>query len=458
MKKLIIITVVLAIAAVAGYFGYEQIQAQQEVELTGASEDNLRVDTGIDRVMAEGKIIPLQEVSLSAQTSGRVVELFVSEGDSVVEGDALLQLDTTDEEIAIRQAEAGVTQAKATLETAQAGWLQAQLNLDVANLGVRSAEADLALLQSGPTTAQITLTERNVAVAEAAINQAGSNLSLVTEGATSAQIAAAQAQVTAAQKAYDNALKIYQPILQDENSNEADREQASFLLTASLSGLSSAQAALDALLAGATNAERNAAGSGVTIASNQRDAVAAQLDLLLAGTRAEQIAIATASLQQAQDRVLEAEVGTAIAETAVTQAEAALAEAEAALTTAAYNRSERTLVAPIAGTVAAIYIKEDEVAQVGMPIVILADFSQWLVETTDLTELDVVEVARGLAVAVEVDAFPGEILSGVVTDISSVSANVLGDVTYSVTVEMTDDQGMPLRWGMTAVASMDTTK
>ena len=66
MKKLIIITVVLAIAAVAGYFGYEQIQAQQEVELTGASEDNLRVDTGIDRVMAEGKIIPLQEVSLSA--------------------------------------------------------------------------------------------------------------------------------------------------------------------------------------------------------------------------------------------------------------------------------------------------------------------------------------------------------------------------------------------------------
>ena len=456
MKKLVIITVVLAIAAVAGYFGYEQIQAQQEVEPTGASEDSLRVDTGIDRVTAEGKIIPLQVVNLSAQTSGRVAELFVSEGDSVVAGDALLQLDTTDEEIAIRQAETGVTQAKATLESTQAGWLQAQLNLDVANLGVRSAEADLALLQSGPTTAQITLIERNVAVAEATVNQAGSNLSLVTEGASSAQIAAAQAQVTAAQKAYDAALKIYRPVLQDENSNETDREQASFLLTASLSSLSSAQAALDALLAGATNAERNAAGSGVTIASNQRDAVAAQLDLLLAGTRAEQIAIATASLQQAQDKVLEAEVGAAIAETAVTQAEAALAEAEAALTTAAHNLSERTLVAPIAGTVAAIYIKEDEVAQVGTPIVILADFSQWLVKTTDLTELDVVEVARGLAVALEIDAFPGEILSGVVSDISSVSAKVLGDVTYSVTVEVTDDQGVPLRWGMTAVVNVDT--
>ena len=456
MKKLVIITVVLAIAAVAGYFGYEQIQAQQEVEPTGASEDSLRVDTGIDRVTAEGKIIPLQVVNLSAQTSGRVAELFVSEGDSVVAGDALLQLDTTDEEIAIRQAETGVTQAKATLESTQAGWLQAQLNLDVANLGVRSAEADLALLQSGPTTAQITLIERNVAVAEATVNQAGSNLSLVTEGASSAQIAAAQAQVTAAQKAYDAALKIYRPVLQDENSNETDREQASFLLTASLSSLSSAQAALDALLAGATNAERNAAGSGVTIASNQRDAVAAQLDLLLAGTRAEQIAIATASLQQAQDKILEAEVGAAIAETAVTQAEAALAEAEAALTTAAHNLSERTLVAPIAGTVAAIYIKEDEVAQVGTPIVILADFSQWLVKTTDLTELDVVEVARGLAVALEIDAFPGEILSGVVSDISSVSAKVLGDVTYSVTVEVTDDQGVPLRWGMTAVVNVDT--
>ena len=87
---------------------------------------------------------------------------------------------------------------------------------------------------------------------------------------------------------------------------------------------------------------------------------------------------------------------------------------------------------------------------------ILADFSQWLVETTDLTERDVVEVARGLAVAIEVDAFPGEILAGVVTDISSVSANVLGDVTYSVTVGVTDDQGVPLRWGMTAVVNVDT--
>jgi multidrug resistance efflux pump len=456
MKKIIIVVVLVAVT-VAAYFGYQQIQAQQ-VEATAVTEDSLRVDTGIDQVMAEGRIIPLHEAHLSAQTAGLVTELFVPEGAIVDAGDTLLQLDTTDEQIIVRQANAGVTQAEANLETAQAGLLLAQLSLDVAHLSVRSAEADLALIQSGPTTAQIVLTERNVAVAEAAVNQAANSVSLVTEGASAAQIAAAQAQVTAAQKAYDNALKIYQPILQDENSNEADREQASLLLSASLSSLNSAQAALNALLAGATNAERNAAAGGVIVASNQRDAAAAQLDLLMVGTRAETIAIARASLQQAQDMVHEAELSVAIGETAVTQAGAALAEAKDALAAAEYNLSKRTLVAPIAGTVVVINAKVGEVAQAGMPIIVLADFSQWVVETTDLTELDVVEVAQGLAAALEIDAFPGETLSGVVTDISSISANVLGDVTYRVTVEVTDDQGLPLRWGMTAVVDVDTTE
>jgi len=283
-------------------------------------------------------------------------------------------------------------------------------------------------------------------------------LGLVNEGASNAQIAAAQAQVTAAQKAYDSALKAYQPVLQNEDASAEAKEQASLLLSASLSSLNSAQAALESLLTGASSSERNAAAGGVTVANNQRDAAAAQLDLLLAGTRPEQITIATAAVQQAQDAVAEAELGVANAETAVTQAEAGVAEAEAALALAENNLAKRSLVAPIDGTVAAINTKEGEVAAAGTPVITLADFSQWLVETTDLTELDVVEVARGLPVSVALDAFPDETLSGVVTDISSVSANVLGDVTYSVTVELTDDQDLPLRWGMTAVVDVDTTE
>ncbi len=161
MKKIIIVVAVIAVISIAAYFGYQQYQGQQEEEeaATAVTEDTNRVDTGIDQVRAEGQIVPLQEANLSVLTAGPVAALFVAEGDVVAAGDPLLQLDTTDEEIAVRQAQAGVTQAEANLETAQAGLLLAQLNLEVARLGVRAAEADLTLLEAGPTAAQIDLSE-----------------------------------------------------------------------------------------------------------------------------------------------------------------------------------------------------------------------------------------------------------------------------------------------------------
>ncbi|MCP4363359.1 MAG: HlyD family efflux transporter periplasmic adaptor subunit [Chloroflexi bacterium] len=460
VKRLLIGIVLIAVIGGGAYYGYQQWQANQETEEAAATvdADSLRVDTGIDLVTAEGRVIPLQETNLSSQTTGAVVEILVTEGDMVEAGDPLLRLATTDQEIAITQAEVGITQAEANIETAQVGLLLAQLNLEAANLAVRAAEADLALLEAGPTDAQVALSEQNVAVAEAGINQAGANQNLTLEGATSAQIAAAQAQLSAMQAAYDNALKSYQPVLQNPDSDEEAREQAGYRLNSASESLNAAQAALDSLLTGASNSERTAASSGVAVAANQRDAAQAQVDLLLAGTRPEQIAIAEASLQQTQDAVTEAELGVTNAETAVTQAEAALSEAEAALALAENALTKRTLTAPFAGTIADVHAKVGEIAQAGLPVITLADFSQWQVETTDLTELNVVEVSRDLPVSVQIDAFPGEEISGWVTDISEVSNNVLGDVTYIVTVALEDDNNLPLRWGMTAVVDVDTEK
>ena len=53
--------------------------------------------------------------------------------------------------------------------------------------------------------------------------------------------------------------------------------------------LDSAQAALDSLNAGATNAQRLAAAGGVTVAQANRDLAVGELELLLAGPTAEQI-------------------------------------------------------------------------------------------------------------------------------------------------------------------------
>jgi len=96
-----------------------------------------------------------------------------------------------------------------------------------------------------------------------------------------------------------------------------------------------------------------------------------------------------------------------------------------------------------------------QVVSPGVAVLTLADLSGWLVETTDLTELDVVAVAAGLPATVKIDAIPNETLTGKVTDIAAVSSLNRGDVTYSVTIALDEASDLPLRWGMTAFVTVD---
>lgn len=456
-KRLGIGIIVVAVLGGAGFWGYTQFLAPDTDEAAEETDvDALNVDTGIDLVAAEGVVLPLADAQLSFQTGGQLVEVLVEEGDPVSAGDALLKLDSIDQEIAISQAEAALTQAQANVETAEAGLLAAQTGLEVAQIGVTSAEAQLALTKAGPTDAQIALSEKSVAAAEASITQAAGSRDATLEEASSSEVSAAQAQLQAAQASYDQALKSYQPILQSDKPDDDVREQAQLQLNAALASLQSAQANLDEVLAGATSGERTAAYAGVQVAANQRDAAQAQFDLVLAGAKPEQIAVAEAGVDQAEASVTESELRIASAETAVTQAQAALVEAESALAAAQSALEKRTLTASFAGTVASIPVKEGQVMTPGVPVLTLADLSGWQIETTDLTELSVVTIAKGFEVEVTIDAFPGETFTGVVSDISSVSDVVRGDVTYVVTVDLGDGVDVPLRWGMTAFITIDS--
>ncbi len=458
-RRLIIGIVVLAIILVGGYLIYSQFiapSAEETAETETVDVNEISVETNLDTVAAEGQIVPLDDTMLSFQLGGQVEAILVAEGDTVVVGDALIQLDTTDQELALTQAETGVIQAQANLQTAQAGMLSAQAGLQAAEVAVKSAEAQLALLQSGATDEQIAVSEAGAAVAQAAVNQAAGNRDASLESASAASIRAAEAGVAAAQAQYNATLRQYQGITQDPDEDATLREQAQLQINAAQANLNSAQAALDELRAGATTAEQVAANSGVASAQDQFEAAEANLALLLAGTREEQIAVAEVGITQAQNSLDEAEIQVAVAETGVTRAEAAVGEAEAARDAAQIALEKRTLISPFAGTVASIPVKEGEVVSSGFPVITIADFSEWQIETTDLTELSVVAIARDFPVEINIDAFPGETLTGKVVDIASVSDIVRGDVTYVTTIALDDDQGLPLRWGMTAFVTVDT--
>jgi len=107
------------------------------------------------------------------------------------------------------------------------------------------------------------------------------------------------------------------------------------------------------------------------------------------------------------------------------------------------------LRAPFAGTITNLDLKVGEFAASGTPVVTIADFSSWVVKTTDLTEIDVVNLKEGQPVTMTLDAVPGTTLKGYVLTIAQNYTEKQGDIVYKVTVLLTDKQPI-MRWGMTA--------
>jgi multidrug resistance efflux pump len=112
--------------------------------------------------------------------------------------------------------------------------------------------------------------------------------------------------------------------------------------------------------------------------------------------------------------------------------------------------SNAELRAPISGTVASLDVKAGESVGAGQAYATVADFSNWLVKTTDLTELDVVNIAEGQKVTVTLDAMPESPLTGTVLSIGQNYSESQGDVVYEVTISL-EETDPAMRWGMTAL-------
>ena len=78
----------------------------------------------------------------------------------------------------------------------------------------------------------------------------------------------------------------------------------------------------------------------------------------------------------------------------------------------------------------------------------LADLSELKVETSDLTELEVVKIFEGQTVEIVPDALPDELLMGKVEKIGQSFATQSGDILYTVTIKLNESHP-DLRWGMT---------
>jgi membrane fusion protein, multidrug efflux system len=126
-----------------------------------------------------------------------------------------------------------------------------------------------------------------------------------------------------------------------------------------------------------------------------------------------------------------------------------LAVLEARLNAAKAGVAAFEVVAPFDGIVTNLNAKAGSSINAGEIAVTIADFSKWLVTTTDLTEIDVVGLTENEPVTVTLDALPGEELKGSILSIGQTYEENQGDIVYEVIV-LLNDTHPAMRWGMTS--------
>lgn len=131
-----------------------------------------------------------------------------------------------------------------------------------------------------------------------------------------------------------------------------------------------------------------------------------------------------------------------------------VARVQATLDAAKATLAQATLAAPFSGIIASVDIIPSETVVPGQVVIMLGDFSDFQVETTDLSERDVPRVQVGQPAQVNVIAL-NQTFPGKVTDVSRIASTIGGDVVYKVTLAF-DDQPAGLLWGMTADVQIAT--
>ncbi len=282
--------------------------------------------------------------------------------------------------------------------------------------------------------------ELSLAQADANLASAQIKVNQLKKGPTAEDLAAAQQSLKSAQTAYDKLLK---PDPNDVLILKADVDKAN-------AAVKQAQAAYDAV-GGDSNPYAGMMPQRAQLQSAYIDLQKAQTALNMKLTPSDaQVQQALSAVQTAKDQLAKL---TPNADD-IAAAEANVKAAQAARDLAAEQLSHTKLVAPFDGTVASVDIRVGEQAAPGTPVIRLANVANMQVETTDLTELNVVNVKEGDPATLTFDAIPELELSGKVSSIKGFGDNKQGDIVYTLVIKL-DKQDPRLRWNMTAKVSLN---
>ena len=384
------------------------LAACQSGRLTGAGDGTptavpvVVAETGI---VVDGRLVPRETVSLAFNGAGQVSDVQVEEGDIVKAGDVLASLGNRE------PLEAGLANARLELAAAQQELLTAQ-------------DARGQLFRDLPE--RLTQALQELTTAKDALRKATIKNDNISAPASVADLNEARANLAVARNRLDKAEDDYKPY---EKKSETNLQRAYYLsqLADAQRKFEAAEKNLNKLLGGTSQFFESQAADELSVAQSRLDLAQEDYDTFQAGPDPDELAIVDGRIVTAESRI-------AAAQAAIQSAEAALADLN--------------LVATINGTVVDMDLIEGQRISPGQEVLRLADFSQWYVETDNLTEIEVVDLVLGDKASITPDALPEVTLTGVVESISDLFEEKRGDITYTARIRL-DNVDPRLRWGMT---------
>ena len=352
------------------------------------------VDVPYDQfLIAEGMLEPINSMLHSFSISGEVDEVLVKNGQLVKAGQALVVLkDLSAAELALENAKADELSARQTYND------------------LLGAE-DLALAQA----------ELAVANAQKEYDKKRWNQVFEDKPRESNQdvINAAKAAVTLAEDKVNDAEERYNDFVETDDSDPLKAAALSTLANARLN-LKQAQLNLNNYLNPPNTQDLAISNAEVAVAKANYENAVRELEKLQNNPVSDELAMAKARLDTA----------------------------EAALINAQNQLDALTLKAAIAGTVVDLTLQSGQKVTAGETAVVVADFTDWLIKTDNLTETEVTSLGTGQKASVVLDALPDKTLEGEVTYINSLFEEKRGDITYTVTILLKQTDPL-MRWGMT---------
>lgn len=365
-------------------------------------------------IQASGQI-EAKEIAVAPELSGRVIEVDVSEGDSVKVGDALLRLDDSLLLSEKQAAQSVLDSANANVQTAQASVESAQAQYDLAlSVALMENPTQMDWKKSKPSDydqpvwyfskdERIQSAHAEVDAAQAALEKAQSTLEETAKKAGSSDFLAIEKNLSDARSAYDVAKSVL-----DHTSGASDGARLH----------DAAQIAFDDAKIKLDDIQKNYDKALTT--DGAKDVLEARANVEVARERVNSALSAYFALQTGMDAP-----AVVAAEKSVEQAKAMLEQAHSAVSAAQANldliqtQLEKLIVrAPMDGMVLVQSIESGEVIQAGMPAMTIGKLDTLKV-TVYIPETQYGQINLGQQATLSTDSFPTESFSALVTRIAN---------------------------------------